>query len=200
MGEQTYSIDKDLKEAQAMAKALVPYVYEKELYGRTGSGGMFSGGAMPTLTVGALLMRLRRLRTLRPHMNEKQQAQFDEIEARNDEVRREWAAAYEGKMVREALSRLDAMRAFFDECSQSPQLCASAYLPEALKRTIVEEIRLAMRDYRITSSEVDSKTRSTDSRLRRFTQQPSHFIWAEALQEVYPSESFWWLYHRPQES
>ncbi|MFN8375638.1 MAG: hypothetical protein U0694_22545 [Anaerolineae bacterium] len=196
MSEQTYSIDQDLKEAKAMAEGLVPYVYEKELYGKVGGGGIFSGGTMPALTVGALLMRLRRLRAQRDSMTDKQREQLEHIETRNDEVRREWAAAYEGKLVREALSRLDAMKAYFDECAQSSRLCASAYLPEALKRTIVEEIRLAMREYHIASAEVDSKARSTDSKLRRYVE-PTTFVWASALQPLYPSDAFWWLYNRP---
>ena len=50
MAEQKFSIERDVKEAQAMAAALVPYVYEDELYGRIGMN-------MPSLTIGALLMR-----------------------------------------------------------------------------------------------------------------------------------------------
>ncbi|NWF68982.1 MAG: hypothetical protein HXY40_07845, partial [Chloroflexi bacterium] len=161
MSETTYNLEKDLSEADAMARALVPYVYEKDLYGRVGGGGIFSGGTMPSLTIGALLLRLRRLRAQRDSLTPKQQAQLEQIEARHEQVRHQWAAAYEGKLVKEALSRLDAMKAYFDECSQSPRLCASAYLPEALRRTIVEEIRLAMRDYNIASAQVDSKARAT---------------------------------------
>jgi hypothetical protein len=192
MAEQTYSIDQDLKEAQAMAKALIPYVYEKDLYGRV-------GGNMPALTIGAVLMRLRRLRTLQSNMNDKQRAQLQEIETRHEQARREWTNAYEGKIVKEALSRLDGMKAFFDECNSEPRSCASAYMPEALKRTIVEEIRMAMRELNIASAEVDSKVRSTDMRLRGFIQQ-SPFVWASALESVYPSDRFWWLYNRPSSS
>lgn len=197
MSETIYSIDKDLKEAQAMVQALVPYIYEKELYGRVGTGGMFSGGSMPALTVGALQMRLRRLRARRDTLNAKQQAQLDAIESAHDKVRKEWAAAYEGKLVREALSRMEAMNAYFEECNSDPRLCASAYLPEALKRTIVEEIRIAMRDYNIHSADVENKVRQTDSKLRRYVQ-PTTFIWAAALQDLYPADTFWWLYNRPQ--
>jgi hypothetical protein len=197
MSETTYSMDRDLKEAQAMVKALVPYIYEKELYGRVGTGGMFSGGSMPALTVGALQLRLRRLRAQREAMNPKQQTLLDVIETTHAKVRKEWAAAYEGKFVREALSRLEAMNPYFEECSGDPHLCASAYLPEALKRTIVEEIRIAMHEYNINSAEVDSKARQADGKLRRYVQ-PTPFIWASALQAFYPQDTFWWLYNRPQ--
>src|SRR6185295_9397557 len=161
MAEQTYSVDQDLKEAEAMAKALVPYVYEKELYGRV-------GGNMPALTIGGLLMRLRRLKALRSLMHDKQQAKLAEIDALHQKAHSEWASAYEGKIVAEALSRLNGMKAFFDECNSEPRSCASAYMPEALKRTIVEEIRLVMRESNIASAELESKVRSTDTRLRGF--------------------------------
>jgi hypothetical protein len=190
MSETVYAIDKDLKEAQAMAKGLVPYVYENELYGKM-------SGSMPSLTVGALLLRLRRLRELQADMSDSQLAQLADIEARHDAVRRDWAVAYEGKLVREATSRLDSMRAYFDECAQSRQLCAGAYLPEALKRTMVEEIRLTMKAHNLHSAELDGKVRSTDSHLRRYIQ-PSEFIWAAVLEPVYPQDTFWWLYNRPQ--
>lgn len=192
MAEQTYSLDQDLKEAQAMAKALTPYIYGKDIYGR-------AGGNMPALTIGALLMRLRRLRAMSINMNDKQRAQLNEIETRHEEVRREWTNAYESKIVQEALSRLNGMKAFFDECGSEPRSCASAYMPEALKRTIVEEIRLAMRDSNMASAELDAKVRSTDMRLRGFVQ-PSSFVWASALENIYPSDKFWWLYNRPSTS
>lgn len=182
MSEQTYSIDQDLREAQAMADGLVPYVYEKELYRAV-------GGNLPTLTIGALLMRLRRLRTLQGKMSANQKAQFEQIDARHEQVRREWANAYEAKLVTEANSRLDAMKPYFEECG-------SAYMPEALRRTIVEEIRIAMRDYNIASADINSKTRYSDGKLRGCVQ-PSAFIWSATLQEVYANEPFWWLYNRP---
>jgi len=59
MSETSFTIGRDLDEALAMAKALVPYVYEETLYKNIG-GGSFSGGALPSLTIGALLLRLRR--------------------------------------------------------------------------------------------------------------------------------------------
>ncbi|MEL6526404.1 MAG: hypothetical protein AAFQ07_11920, partial [Chloroflexota bacterium] len=61
----SYDINKDLKEAKAMADGLADYLRGDVLYGST-QGGFFS--RMPSLTVGALLMRLRRLDALRTNM------------------------------------------------------------------------------------------------------------------------------------
>jgi hypothetical protein len=196
MSEQTYSIDQDLKEAEAMAKALDDYIRDDQLYGQVGGGGLFGGGSMPSLTVGALLMRLRRLRALQDQMNESQRSRMAAIEQQHEAVRREWRNFYEAKLLKEANSRLDAMKTFFEECVESPRSCAGNYLPEALRRTIVQEILLTMPDLNMKSADLDTKVRGTDSRLRRFVQ-PSDFIWSPDLQAVYPKETFWWLYNKP---
>ncbi len=198
MAEQTYSIDQDLKEADAMAKALVPYVHQDTLYGNVGGGGMFSGGKMPSLTVGGLVMRLRRLTLLRDKMTTSQQTRLDAVISQNQQVLKEWHAHYEGKMVREAGSRLDAMNQFFEECSGNPRACAANYGPEASRRTIVQELLIALHDMGTeVSDDLQKKMRGADSRLRR-TISPSDFIWAAELQEIYPQKDFWWLYSRPQ--
>src|SRR3990172_2368406 len=116
---EKYSIDRDLKETEAMAGALASYVRSDELYGRVGSGGMFAGRDMPSLTVGALLMRLRRLNALRDEMTDSQVARLKKAESQHGAVSNEWRRHYQQKMLREANSRLDAMSAFFDECDKS---------------------------------------------------------------------------------
>jgi hypothetical protein len=99
-------------------------------------------------------------------------------------------------MVREAKSRLDAMSTFFDECTSDPKLCPRVYGPEVLRRTITEEITMAMEDYNIEDADLDKKVKNVDSRLRRFTQ-PSKFIWDESLKSAYPQNPFWWMYSEP---
>jgi hypothetical protein len=194
-----YSIDQDLREAKAMTESLTRYVQGDQLYGTVGGGGFFSGGRMPSMTVGALIMRLRRLRALQDTMTEEQRQQFAEIEQQHEAVRKEWRYHYEQKMIWEANSRLDAMKTFFEECSSDPKLCARVYGPEVLRRTTVEEILIAMKELNIEDEELTKKARGTDSRLRRFTQ-PSSFVWAKEMQPAYPQSEFWWMYSRPPEN
>ena len=63
MAETNFTIERDLNEARIMAEALVPYAYEDTLYAKIG-GGFGLKGAIPALTVGALLLRIRRLQAL----------------------------------------------------------------------------------------------------------------------------------------
>lgn len=196
MSETTYALETDLKEALAMAKGLSEYVRESDLYGRVGSGGLWGGGSMPSLTIGALLMRLRRLHLLDSEMDDAQRAKLADAQRLHDETRREWAVHYEAKLLREANSRLDAIRPFFEETRENARAAAANYRPEMLRRTIVEEIRLAMEASNMHSLELDSKARMVDSKLRGYVV-PSGFQWAPALQRAYPEKPFWWLYAAP---
>jgi hypothetical protein len=151
---------------------------------------------MPSLTVGALLMRIRRLQSQADQMTDSQRQDLDQIITKNNEVHKEWRVHYEGKMEREANSRLDAMRTFFEECTASPATCARNYQPEALRRTIVHELLTAMQEANLDLSEIEKKARATDSRLRRFVE-PSDFVWDKQLEALYPKQAYWWLYSHP---
>ncbi|MDZ4771179.1 MAG: hypothetical protein SGJ24_18820 [Chloroflexota bacterium] len=195
MTEKTFNADRDLREAKAMVDALVPYVYEDALYGRTG-GGLFGGSAMPALTIGSLLLRLRRLRELDERLSPAQRDQLGQIAKAHDGIMSEWRQHYVEKLHREGESRLKAMRTFFDECEESPRQCANIYLPEVVRRTIVQEIVRVLKMLEEPHDELVKAMRGVDSKLRRFTE-PAAFLWEPDLQMVYPQSEFWWLYAVP---
>ncbi len=188
MTELNYSIELDLKELKAMVENLVPYIYEDTLYGNINTDSA-------RLTPGSVLLRLRRLGNLRGQMSESQAAQFDKLNAQNESVRKEWGVAYGKKMIKEAESRLRDLQTYVKECKEDPKLCANAYNPEALRRTIVAELIAALPSD-IDQSALKSSMASVDSGLRRNIREVP-FIWDKALQSTYPQSSFWWLYGRP---
>jgi hypothetical protein len=194
MTEATYSIDRDLSEAKALADHLVPYVYENELYGSI--GGMFGSGSMPRLTIGGLLLRLNRLHALEDRLTDAQKEQLAATDAQRQNVRQEWTMHYNEKLIQEANSRLKLIERFFEDCVDDPRTCASNYPPEAMRRTIVEEIVKALRRDGLLTTELERAAGKVDSQLRRFVQ-PSGFSWASALQPVYPKDEYWWLYAQP---
>ncbi len=199
MSEQSYLISEDLKEAEGMVEGLIPYLESGEIYGRIGGGGIFGGGNQPALTAGALEMRLRRLRQLRDQMNAEQQARLDALEARYNETLQDWRAHYEQRLLREANSRLDAMRPFFQETTENPRLADSVYKPELLRRTIVQDILGALERLGADSSELSSKARQVDGRFRGVISQAAPFQWDAQLEPVYPQKDYWWLYRKPRE-
>lgn len=193
---KNYSIETDLKELSKMGDALEKYIPSDELYMSVGGGGFFSASSMPQLTTGAFLLRLRRLNQLRGELTSAQQATLDKATAQHDSVRKEWAVHYEKKAVREALSRLKSMNEFFRECRESMKLCANAYPTEAQRRTIIQELLIAMDEYGFDKHEVVTQVHRTDGELRSWIQS-GEFIWDDTLKSVYPLSTFWWLYGRP---
>lgn len=189
-----YKIQTDLDEAKAMAEGLEDYVRGNQLYGNTG-GSFFS--RMPSLTTGALLMRLRRLDTLRDMMEDRQYKALDRTIDFWESVRKDWRLHYERKMQHEVRSRLDSMKFFFRECDESPKNCHSNYRPELLRRTIVQEV---IREMDELGMELEDKTKKKldmiDKKLRSVVRD-DEFQWAEGLQNNYPQDEFWWLYSKP---
>ncbi len=194
MPEANYSIDRDLAEAKSMADHLIPYVYGDQLYGSI--GGMFSTGATPSLTIGALLMRLHRLRAIDAALTAEQKAKLTEIEARNEAVRSEWSVHYTEKMISEATSRLHMIETFFADCAEDPRSCYSNYQPEAMRRTIVQDIDHELRRLNLSDAHLEMMMRRIDGQLRHVTAKDD-FIWAAELQSAYPADVYWWLYARP---
>lgn len=193
--EVDYRLDRDLEEARAMAEALENYVTGGELYGSV--EGMFSTDPdMPTLTLGALLMRLHRLQALESQMTPEQKALLTFVEAENDRVRTDWREHYQGKLHNEAGARLHSLEAFFAECEDNPQACAGDYLPEAARRTMLEAIVDTLKRYNMAEIDLGRSLRERDTQIKRFTE-PSAFIWDTALQTAYPQAKYWWLYERP---
>jgi hypothetical protein len=199
MSERKYSIEQDLREASAMAEGLDRYIQGDQLYGTAGSGGFLSSGNLPSLTIGALLMRIRRLRAQNEKMNDSQRQQLQQIEMKHQAVLKEWRYRYQDRMVWEANSRLDAMGAFFDECASNPRICSQIYLPEVLRRTTVQELIEPMRDLNVAElPEIEKKAHTIDARLRRFVR-TAPFVWSRELEPYYPQNVYWWMYNYPQE-
>lgn len=189
-----YRLDTDLNEALKMASALQDYVRGGELYGNAG-GGFFS--KMPALTIGALVMRLRRLHALEAELSAPQRAQLRQAQAHYDETARDWRVHFEEKVRREAVSRLDALTPFFQDSKQNPRSAVTNYLPEASRRTIVQELLPVLDELGGADSAFKAKLKSADTALRALVQ-PCDFLWASPLQAVYSPQVYWWLYHRPQ--
>lgn len=190
-----YSVDQDLREAEAMTKGLENYLKGDTLYASTG-GGFLAFGSMPTLTVGALLMRLRRLGVLRMDLSAEQRERLHELNRQHEGIRDEYRAHYEKKMLWEANSRLDSIRQYFSDAA-TPDGAANNYPPEQLRRTIVQDLLAAMEDLGIQSAELDSKVNQIDSRLNGIATERTGFLWDSQLEPAYPQKEYWWLYRKP---
>ena len=190
-----YSLKRDLDELERMVERLGDYLLGDEMYLSIG-GGAFRGSSAPQMTIGALLLRRRRLAQLRAKLKRADGKRLHAALAEHNDLQREWTLHYEQKLQREVPSRLRVMAGFLRECSEDPRDCAAAYPIEALRRSIVAEILLAMKEFGYQTSEVIASVRSADQALRRLLQ-AGEFIWSPLLAPVYPRDDFWWLYGRP---
>lgn len=188
-----YKFGQDINQAERMAEVLEDYVRSEQLYGY--AAGLFSN--MPSMTVGGLLMRLRRLDMLRAHLKDHQSKRLDTAIEQYMLVRTDWAYHYTQKIRKESHSRIDAMKAFFYECSDNIRNCIGIYKPEIMRRTIVQELLGEMQALAINADqELLEKVQQIDEKLQKVTE-PSDFQWANILQPAYDRQGFWWLYHSP---
>ena len=190
-----YALARDLDELERMTERLQEYILSDQLYLSIGAG-FIRGDSMPQMTLGALLLRRRRLSSLRARLDAGQAARLDAALADHDSSQREWTLHYEKKLRGEAPARLKLMRAFFLDCKQNPRDCGAAYPVEALRRTIVQEILLAMADFRYDGRDLQTTLQVTDRALRPLLDL-GDFIWSPMLETVYPRDTFWWLYGKP---
>lgn len=192
----TYSLKRDLQEFAQMGDKLHEYILGDALYMPV-SGGFFGGSSTPQLTTGAFLLRRRRLSLLRESLDAPQRALLDASMKQHADIQHEWRLHYEKKLRQEVNSRLKMMVAFFRECSESPRDCAAAYPLAAMRRTIVQEILLAMDEFAYDKGELLPKVQHCDAGLRRHLK-AGKFIWSARLESVYPRAIFWWLFAGPQ--
>jgi hypothetical protein len=189
MAEQQYSIDLDLRELQDMVENLVPYIYQDGLYGQLRVNSA-------RLTPGSLLLRLNRLQALAGQMTQEQIGKLRALDEQHNKLRYEWSMAYSKKLTHEVESRTRDINTFVTECKDSARLCANAYLPEALRRTILHVILEHLDASQTDAAELKTKVKAVDSGLRRYVRE-AEFIWDAALKPVYPLETYWWLYGKP---
>lgn len=189
-----YDLERDLSQLERMTESLPDYLLGDAIYMPV--GGFFRASTMPQLTLGALLLRRRRLSELCSSLKRSQAARLDAALGLHDQAQAEWTVHYEKKLKQEVPSRLKVMRGFFADCNESPRDCAPAYPVEALRRTVVQEILLALDEFGYDPSELTARAQPTDTALRRVLR-AGDFIWSQRLTAVYPRETFWWLYGSP---
>ncbi|MEL6308536.1 MAG: hypothetical protein AAFR81_01785 [Chloroflexota bacterium] len=187
-----YRIERDLFHALTMSQVFEDYVRSDQLYGY--AAGLFSN--MPSMTIGSLVMRLRRIDTLRMHMPDSKKKKLDDALDKYLQVRTDWLYHFENKIKQEAHSRVDAMKGFFYECSDNIRNCIGIYKPEMMRRTIVQELVREMEILNIRDGELIAKITETDDKLRRVTEK-ADFQWADILIPAYDEKEFWWLYNSP---
>jgi hypothetical protein len=181
-----YDLDRDVRTVDAMASRLTPYIYEDELYGQMPSN-------LAKLTVGGLLMRLHRLNAIRNLLTPEQQTMVSAAQNKLNEVRRDWAVAYEGKLKREFQARMTSFNQFINESMDNPKLFSENFAAEAEKRAIVQALADDAASMNFMVDDIRGAITTLDNKLHRYLES-GDFIWDERLKPAYPKDKYWFLY------
>jgi hypothetical protein len=181
-----YDLDGDVRAVEAMSNALVPYVYQDELYG-------MMPGNMPRLTIGSLLMRLNRLQQITDQLSPRQQQIVAESQQRLEAARKEWHVHYVGKIKREFKARGDAIEQFLNECTENLRGCAENFPAAMEKRVMIEQMMREADALGELTDDMKNRLVPLDNAIRRFAE-PGDFRWDKRLENVYPKDPYWYLH------
>jgi hypothetical protein len=184
-----FDLNRDVRTVEAMAAGLKPYIYEDELYGPM-------PGDLPKLTIGGLLMRLNRLSVLPDLLSPSQRDTVKAAQSQFDEVRKEWAVAYEGKIQRELKVRISALDQFFIECADNLRGCADEYPSMIEKRVMAELLHDEAIALKSASPGLTGGLTALDNKIHRYFEK-GNFVWDSRLEPAYPPTKYWFLYGRP---
>lgn len=149
----------------------------------------------PTISIGAVLSRLARVRAFADRLSDEQRQIVREVEEALDRVRRWYPERFREHALRELSSLTDSWRWFLDDCYEKEQGCAEAYPTEARTRTTMQLIIDYLGEDQVPW-ELIGKIEAQDHRLRmRFRE--GDFIWPQELASQFPRERYWWLYGKP---
>jgi hypothetical protein len=183
----------DLEIVEGMIPELEDYIIKDEVY-RTVILPTSQGDQNIRMTGGDLLARLHRLNGERSALTPAQQQRLNAAQQKADEIIRSLKTRFNQRLLREMKARLDSLRWFFDDCGGDRQRCRVEYPFEMRNRQRIEEI------LKQTGKDLPEELRSllarVDKRIREFAA-PSSFIWSASVENVYPRETYWYLYMSP---
>ncbi len=191
MVDNKYKYSHDVEIVTSMLERLENYLLSDEVYGNQ---GMFIEG-LPAITIGGLLMRLRRLNALREFIGKSNQKKLDTAIAKHDAFYNEWRVHYENKLHAELESRITRIRQFIDEVKENPRSMTISFEPEQMRRTIIQEILYMIQRSSIEANGFKDDIATLDTDLKPLVKK-ADFSWSSELQAVYSPTEFWWLYSK----
>jgi hypothetical protein len=133
------------------------------------------GGNLPRLTPGNLLLALKRLEAVDPHLAWTLRGKLDSIQT-------QWRSAWQKKAARETESRLRLWSQFLSEQARDEGPHRAHYAASVRERVILQLLKCSAPQL----AELDG--------LLRAHFQPGEFVWQPLYQGVFPENEFWFLY------
>jgi len=169
------------------ADDLYDYLLSAELYGTaTPARG---GGEALRLTVGNVLLSLRRLRAVRWPAG--QQETLDGLERNILGLRQRWRANWQRKAQREFVARLQLWQDYLHEVSSEGGRHRTEYAFKVRWRAVLECLRPELGTGQL--EEPRQRLEGLERRLEALSV-AADFVWEADLAPAFPSEPFWFLY------
>jgi hypothetical protein len=188
-------IVRDTALCAALADELEAYLKSDTLFwepSRRQPGGM----GLPKLTIGGFLLAMRRLETLRDHLDANQREVLARARHELARQRSQWQLRYQTKLTRELRSRQDAWAWYLDDVRQQGEPVIAHYAHQVETRVKAD---LLLEELQNIGSDVEaSVTRMAglDQRLGgAFT--VGEFCWIEELAAGFSPDRFWYLWGQP---
>jgi len=188
-------IARDAALCAAMAEDLDDYLKSNELFwepNRRRPGGP----DLPKLTLGGLLLALRRLETLREHLTPDQSHALTRARREMDYQKRQWRTRYQTKLARDLRSRLDAWAWYLDDCKQQGEAVTAHYTRQVETRAKADLLLDEAGEIGLDVAELRQRQVALDERLRADFHS-GDFCWAGELAAGFPVDRFWYLYGHP---
>lgn len=183
----------DLTIVEAMTGELKDYLLRDDVYHML-VVETSSGEERYQLSLGDLLSRLHRLEVQADQLSPEQRRRLEEIKQTIQDTLRAMESRALALAEREIKTRLNSLRWFLDECRDNRRYCRSEYPFEIRNRQRIQEL-LAWFGEKI-SPELRRQVAEIDQEIRSLVK-PADFIWDDRVQDVYPRESYWYLYALP---
>jgi hypothetical protein len=175
----------DVEFLRAAIPDLQRYVISDDLYWPLRLTAATPGSIQtPQLTIGNLLLSLRRLRS----------QQVDGVGAlaeQIEQIRREWRSNWAKKADHEHASRLNLWQQYMRELREDSRQQASYYASEVRHRTILELLHGELLDD--LPGHENEQLAMLDNILRGLTRQ-GDFVWEQEVQSAFPPAEFWFLW------
>ncbi len=178
----------DLEYIEAALQELKSYLHSDSLFGSLRGYRSSTATTFPYLTLGGLLLALKRSRSRT--LSTKDKTRFEHLDSQTETLKSKWRVAWEDKAAREYHSRLRQWGNYLNDLRQDADEFTAYYQSEVRLRAMIELLGDQVRE---VSDEDADYLKSLDNHLaRRFFL--GQFIWDEELVEEFPKGTYWYLW------
>lgn len=189
-----HSVEYNLQFFELAVRDLEQYLLSKVVFWNLGADSPEGGPPFPKLTLGGLKIIRNELDVQEPALSGTQHERLERARERLESLRANWRVAWEKKAVGELNNRLNLWGSYLEDLFQG-RASADGYSIQAGNR-VMAEYTFGWGSPQLEDSTLEDRLQAIDSRLRaRFL--PGPFLWDPALQSVYPTDRFWFLYGKP---